>query len=462
MRPVVHDLVIRGGTVVTGGGTHETDIWVRDGVIDQLGGSGRAGREIDATSRWVLPGGIDPHVHLTPPSSREGGWTWVDDFRSGTEAALAGGVTTVGNITFPDPGSDMRTALERDEAVAAELSLCDTFLHPVLLDADDTNLDQIAGLQSDGYTSLKIFLSFHRFDRQVGRYLDAMRRVAAAGGVALVHCEDAAIMSCCCEILREEGRTGVEFYPEARPVRAEAVATHRAIAFGETTGCPVYVVHLASSEALFACRDARSRGVPVHVETRPLYLHLTRERFLDPDGAKYSGAPPLREQFDRDALWSGIGSGDVEVVATDHAPWTLEQKLDPATDATDLRQGVSDLETCLPMLWSEGVRPGRISVERFVEVTSTNPAKLFGLYPRKGTIAVGADADLVVWDPEAERVIDGASMLGNADYSVYDGWEVTGWPQYTILRGEVMAEGQTIVGSANQARSVPRGPYRAL
>jgi dihydropyrimidinase len=199
--------------------------------------------------------------------------------------------------------------------------------------------------------------------------------------------------------------------------------------------------------------------LPIYVETRPIYLHLNRSRFEEPDGAKYSGAPPLREDADRDALWAGVADGTVSTVCTDHAPWTLAQKLDPAFDATNLRQGMAELETLMPVLWSEGVATGRLSLRRFVEATSTNAARLFGLYPRKGTIAPGSDADLVVWDPEARKVVDGATMHSAAGWSPYDGWEVRGWPAVTVSRGEVVAEGARVLAEPGRGRPVPRRPF---
>jgi dihydropyrimidinase len=212
----------------------------------------------------------------------------------------------------------------------------------------------------------------------------------------------------------------------------------QAIALGRLTGAPIYIVHLSSAAALDRCRQARAAGLPVYVETRPLYLHLTRDRFAEPDAAKYVGAPPLRDQSDRDALWRGLAAGDIDTVCSDHAPWTLAAKLDPGLNAVTARQGVADLETLMPMLYSEGVATGRITLDRFVELTSTNAARRFGLYPRKGAIAVGSDADLALWDPDERRTIDGAQMQSRADYSPYDGWTVRGWPRHVIRRGQVV------------------------
>ena len=242
-------------------------------------------------------------------------------------------------------------------------------------------------------------------------------------------------------------------------MEAERIATERAVGYCETTGAATYIVHLSSKAALDACRNGRARDLPLYVETRPIYLHLERSRFDEPDGAKYAGAPPLREDADRDALWAGIADGSVSTVATDHAPWTLAQKTDPVLTAANLRQGMAELETIMPMLWSLGVTTGRMSLHRFVEMTSANPAKLFGMYPQKGCIAPGSDADLLVWDPNETRTIDGASMHSAAGYSPYDGWEVTGWPALTLSRGEVVAEGSKIIGARGRGQMVPRRPF---
>ncbi len=311
--------------------------------------------------------------------------------------------------------------------------------------------------------TLRLSFSYlNNFDRHVQEFLTAMRITRSHGGIAMIHCEDAAIMDCCCSMLREAGKTDPRFYPDARPVQSEVVATHRAVGFAETTGCPSYIVHLASARALEACHDGRRRNVPVYVETRPIYLHLTRQRFEEEDGAKYAGAPPLREQADVDALWAGLSFGNVDTLATDHAPWMLAEKLDPAFDATNLRQGVADLETCLPMLFSAGVLEERLTIEQFVAVTSTNPAKLFGLYPQKGTIAVGSDADLVVWDETETRVIDGATMHSKADYSPYDGFSVTGWPKWVTSRGDIVVDDGRVVAEKGRACLVKRGAHRAI
>ena len=261
--------------------------------------------------------------------------------------------------------------------------------------------------------------------------------------MTLLHCEDGAMLRQAGQKLIAEGRGAVANFPDARPVAAEVAAVDQAIGIARRTGAPVYIVHLSSAAALDRCRRARAAGLPVYVETRPLYLHLTRERFAEPDAAKYAGAPPLREASDRDALWAGLAAGDVDTLCSDHAPWTLDAKLDPALNAVTARQGVADLETLMPMLYSEGVLAGRISLDQFVALTSANAARIFGLYPRKGAIAVGSDADIALWDPRYRRTIDGARMQSLSGYSVYDAWQVQGWPKFVIRRGQlVLADGQ--------------------
>jgi dihydropyrimidinase len=438
------DLVVRDGTVVTAAAHSVTDVGIRNGKIVQLGGAMTGRREISATRRYVFPGGVDIHVHLSPSvRPAPGVEQWVDDFFTGSQAAIAGGITTVGNMTFQWTGESLRQALDRDLDAARRDAAIDYVLHPVLTEPTETAVSDVAGLAVSGHTSVKLFMSRDNFDAEIDGYLRAMRAAGDTGLIVLVHCEDGALQRFLKARLAEEGRDGLAYYPDSRPIYTESVATERAIGLARAAGCALYVVHLSSAAALERCRAARAEGLRVFVETRPLYLYLTRERLAEPDGAKFTGAPPLREPADVDAIWAALQSGDVQSVCTDHAPWTLRQKLDPALTVATVRNGVADLETLLPMLFSEGVRSGRLSLSRFVELSSTNVAKLFGMYPQKGTIAVGSDADLVIWDPSLVRTVDGATMYSRAGYSVYDGREVRGWPAYTISRGDILlADGQ--------------------
>jgi dihydropyrimidinase len=456
------DLIIRGGTIAAAGGEARADLGIVGGRIAQIGGEITGKRELDATGKLLLPGGIDAHVHLsTPPGPREGP-QWVDDFTSGSAAALAGGITTLGNMTFLAPGETPLAGLAREAAVARGQTICDLFFHPVLGATTPDVLDEIPALLDAGCNTIKYFTVSASFDAQIAGYVEATRRAGVAQLLTLIHCEDSALLTDAATTLAAAGQTSLRYYAESRPPISEVVATQRAVAIAEATGAPVYIVHLSCARALAVCAEAQARGVPVYVETRPFYLHLTRERLLEPDGAKYIGQPPLREASDVDALWAGLHAGTIHTVCTDHAPWSLAAKLDPALTITRLRPGAENLQTMLPMLYSEGVRKGRISRGRLVEVLSTNVAKLVGLYPRKGTIAIGSDADLVIFDPDLTRTIDAAMLKSNADYSVYEGWEVTGWPLTTIRRGEIVFADDTVIGPPGSGELVRRGPTQML
>ncbi|HEX6527875.1 MAG TPA: amidohydrolase family protein [Streptosporangiaceae bacterium] len=459
------DLVVRNGTIVTPGHREQAGVGITGGRIAQVGGTMTGANEIDASGLLVIPGGIDAHVHLMcaqltaqMAAAAPGKSTWVDDFWTGSLAAIAGGITTVGNMTSALRGESMTQAVARDMAGARAEAAVDWFLHPVLTGLGDTELTQVAALAADGHTSIKVFLSNPAFAAGTPGLAEVVAAAGRADSITLVHCEDAHMLERTGRQLIESGRGAVSHFPDARTVEAEVTAVEAAIDLAADTGSAIYIVHLSSAAALDRCRRARAAGLPIYVETRPLYLHLTRSRFTEPDAAKYVGAPPLREQADRDALWRGLAAGDVDTLCSDHAPWTLDAKLDPALDVVTARQGVADLETLMPMLFSEGVVTGRITLDQFVALTSARAAQLFGLYPRKGTIAAGSDADLTLWDPGEQRVINGAAMSSRAGYSVYDGWTVTGWPRFVIRRGQpVLADGQS-TAQPGQGQWVRRNP----
>ena len=449
------DLAIRGGRVFDAG---VADIGVADGRIAQIGGEFQAATTVDASGKLVLPGGVDAHVHLSSPPRDADGPRWVDDFRSGSAAALAGGITTVGNMTFGADAESPLGALQR-EAVAAEgQTVCDLFLHPVIGEPDARALEDILHLPEHGHSSIKIFLSSPRFDRHIDAYVEAIRRAGASGLMTMLHCEDAALIAHATRRLVEAGHSSLRHFPGSRPVVAEVAATQRAVAIAELTGAPVYLVHVSSARALATCAEARARGVPVYVETRPLYLHLTDEVFDRPECGRFVGQPPVRGASDVAAMWAGLAQGLVDTLCTDHAPWSLQAKLDPELSIERLRPGVENLQLMLPMLYSEGVRTGRISLRRMVELTSGNAARLFGLYPRKGAIAVGSDADLVVFDPHLERTVTASMLHSNADYSVYEGWPVTGWPILTLRRGEIVFRDDQVLGQPGSGRVLVCGP----
>ncbi len=453
------DLVVRGGTLVTAGGSGECDLGITGGRISQIGGFPRGKTEIDAAGALVLPGGLDMHVHLSSPEPPEPGVpAWVDDFASGSAAAIAGGVTTIGNMTFPAPGQSLRQALARDLGAARGAAAVDYVLHPVMYDPSPEVLADLPLLASEGHTSLKLFMTSQEFETRASEMIAAVRLAGQHGMLTLIHCEDGALVRFAGGQLLASGRGSLADWADSRPELAERAAVERAVAICEATGSPVYIVHLSSAPALRSARRGRARRLPVFVETRPLYLYLTRAALREPQGARYIGAPPLREPRDVEALWAGLADGSIHTLGSDHAPWLLRDKIDDSLDVTTARQGVADLETVMPMLFSEGVRTGRISLSCFVSLTSTNAARLFGLYPRKGTIAVGSDADLVVLDPQLRRTIDGRTMQSNADYSVYDGREVFGWPRFTVSRGQIVLQDGQVTAEPGRGRWLRRGP----
>jgi dihydropyrimidinase len=475
------DLVITGGEVITAGSRGRADIGVADGRIVQIGGTVPAGpstRVIDATGRFVIPGGVDVHVHLSPAYIRAGvgpgGVTptggeaaadevlaWADDFVSGSHAAAAGGITTIGNMTFSRSGETPLQAVERTAQDAERDSIVDFVLHPVLLTAQGM-AEQVEELVAAGCSSVKFFMMFDSFDAEAADYVKVMARAGEHGLVTMIHCEDACVVGHVTGQLIEAGHTHPRNYGRSRPAYAEAMAVKRAVAYAEATGSPIYIVHLSSREALEIAQQARARGVPVFVETRPIYL-LFDETYLDrEDGGLYVGNPPLRSVEDVGALWHGLAGGVIDTVCTDHAPSLSADKIGPAVDITTVAPGMADLETMLPLLYSEGVRKGKITLEQFVEVTSTNAAKIFGIYPQKGTIAVGSDADLVIWDPAGRTAFDASRTHSRTDFSLYDGWEIEGGPVTTISRGVVIYDDGAIVAGAARGRLVRRATDPAV
>jgi dihydropyrimidinase len=433
------DLVIHGATIVTAEQRRVADVGIRGETIAEIGSALRGRREIDASGLYLFPGGVDPHVHLSCVDLPMGGdASWTDDFQVGSRAAFAGGITTVGNMTFVDPTETLARGVARETELVAAQAIADVFVHLVLSHPGPSALDQLAELFGTGQPSLKMFMSAPTFDANLATYFRAMEAVGKAGGIALIHCEDAGCIGCSTNLLTRMGASTIRHYAASRPPASELRAVQRAIALCELTGCPTYIVHLSTEAALGACSEARARGLPLFVETRPMYLHLTQAAYETELAGLFVGQPPLRSATDCEALWAGLFDGRIDTLGSDHAPWRRATKLAPSHDINTPRPGVADLETMLPMLFSEGVLKRGLALERFVALTSENPARLFGLYPRKGTIQVGSDADLVVWDPKRVRKVEGAKMHSQAGYSVYDGTVVTGWPRWTIRRGEVV------------------------
>ena len=450
------ELFIRGGEVVTVDGRQMADIRVLGSTIAEIGvgleSEDRNAVVINASGKLVLPGGIDPHVHL--------GGIGVDDYTTGSAAALAGGITTISNFSSLDEGQTLVAAVQEAESVVRNEAIADVIFHPIVSDPSVATTDALSALIAAGQSTIKVFMVRSSFDLQTQEFVEMMRGARESGVLLMMHCEDAGIVRDTAARLVAEGKGTLEYFADARPVAAEVAAVHRAVSMVEATGVPLYIVHLSSEQALQVAQHARRRGLPVYVETRPIYLHLTRERFDGSNPGLYIGQPPLRTRRDQNALWQGLARGTVHVVASDHVAYTREQKLDPSQTVAQHRAGMSNLQVMLPMIYSEGVRSGRITLEQFVAVTSTNAAKLFGLYPQKGAIAVGSDADLVLWDPHETRKIRDEDMFSSSHYSVYAGTDVTGWPILTIRRGEIVFRRGEILGVAGSGTLLHRSAWQ--
>ncbi|MEZ4382481.1 MAG: amidohydrolase family protein [Nannocystaceae bacterium] len=460
-------LLIRGAQVYTEGGLREVDVRAVGGVIAALGAGleARSGDEvIEARGLLALPGGIDPHVHLSaaaaPPADKD---DFCDNYADGSRAALAGGVTTIGAMVFP--GATARPivdAVDRHSESARAQASVDVMLHPVVFEPGPDAVAALAELRARGHTSVKVFVVMAEFEARRAGFVELIREAGRRRMLPLLHCESHAINEAEIDRLMAAGRGSLRNYAESSPVASEVAAVREAIAIATTTGSPIYVVHLSSAQALDACRAARRRGVPIYVETRPMYLHHTRAAYARADGPLYVGQPPLREEADVAALWDGLARGRVDTIGSDHAPFRMADKLNPAATVREYKPGTPSLQMMLPMLFSEGVRRGRLGLDRFVAATSTNAARLFGLYPRKGALRVGADADITLWDPARRRRIEAAQLQSRAGYDINLGREVEGWPVYTVRRGEIAFADEQILAAPGSGELLVRGPHQPL
>lgn len=459
-----YDCIIRGGTLATAERTFDADIAISDGRIAAIGPSlgGDARSVIDARGLVVAPGAVDVHTHF---DTRVGDDATADDYESGSRAAAAGGITTYVNFAFQDPGGGLAAAIDREKAKADGRSLIDYGFHIAVIDPDAPGaLDEFPALAGQGFTSVKIFTANTGMALSDHSVLRVLQAAADAGLMVSVHAEDQALVDHLTSALQQQGRHGVENLVRARPVQAEAAATARVAAYADALGVPVYIVHLSCRAALEAVRAARRAGARVYVETRPAYLYLDASRYRLPDrhGNKYVCWPPLRESGDQAALWEGLESGEIQTYATDHTTWMAGKKMDPALSFEEIPGGVSNVQTSIGMLYAEGVRAGRIPMTTFVAVTATNPAKLFGLWPRKGCLAVGSDADLVAIDPERPFRVTAAAMQSRSDFDPYEGYEARGWPALTISRGEVIMRDGEVLAGPGRGLLLSRGRYQDL
>ena len=441
--------LIKNGTIVTAVDQYKGDVLIEDEKITLIGTKLEmaADKTIDATDKFVLPGGIDVHTHLDMPF---GGSTSADDFESGTVAAAFGGTTSIVDFAIQYRGQTLHHAWETWAKKAEGKAAIDYGFHMIMTDLNDQTEQEMDALVRQGITSFKLFMAYRGvFMLDDGSIFKALLRTGKNGGTICMHAENGDVIDVLVQRALAEGKTAPKYHALTRPARAEAEATHRAIALAEIADVPVYIVHLSAAEALEMVTEARDRGLPAYAETCPQYLFLSYDNYEEPgfDGAKYVMSPPLRDKAKQDKLWRGLAFNDLQCVSTDHCPFCMkEQKELGRNDFSKIPNGAPGIETRMSLVYDGGVRPGRISLNRFVELTSTSPAKIFGLFPRKGTIAPGSDADIVVFDPKRTFTLAAKTLHMKVDYNPYEGRQVTGAADTVLSRGKLVIENGKFVG----------------
>jgi len=454
--------VIKNGTVLTHDLTYKADVLIEGGRIAAIGPNLSGDTVLDATGCYIMPGGIDPHTHLEMPFM---GTYSSDDFESGTRAALAGGTTMVIDFALPAPGQGLLDALDMWHNKSGRAN-CDYSYHMAITWWGEKVFDDMAKVVDKGITSFKHFLAYKgALMVNDDELYSSFQRVRDLGAIAMVHAENGDVVAELSARLLAEGNTGPEAHAYSRPPQVEGEATNRAIMIADMAGAPLYVVHTSCEDSHEAIRRARQAGKRVWGE--PLIQHLTLDEseYFNADwdhAARRVMSPPFRNKAHQDSLWAGLASGSLSVVATDHCAFTTAQKRSGIGDFTKIPNGTGGLEDRMPMLWTNGVNTGRITMNEFVAVTSTNVAKIFGMYPRKGAVAVGSDADLVVWDPAKEKVITAGAQQSAIDYNVFEGKAVKGLPRFTLTRGQVAVHDGEIRTEEGHGEFVAREPNGAV
>jgi dihydropyrimidinase len=452
--------LIKNGTVVTATDTWRGDVFIDDEIVTQLGTSipRQADRVIDASGKLVIPGGIDVHTHMDMPF---GGTTSSDDFETGTIAAAHGGTTTIVDFAIQERGHSLRQAWETWMTKAEGKAAIDYGFHMIMREFNPELRREMKDLVGEGVTSFKLFMAYPGvFMMDDGGIFEAMQRSGEVGATICMHAENGGVIDVLVRQALERGEGDPKYHAITRPARAEAEATHRAIAMAEIADVPVYIVHLSAAEALQMVTEARDRGVPAYAETCPQYLFLDFTNYEEPGfaGSRYVMSPPLRAKEKQDQLWRGLAGNDLQVVSTDHCPFCIKEKELGLGDFSKIPNGAPGVETRMSLMYDGGVRTGRISPNRWVEICSTAPAKMFGMFPKKGTIAPGTDADIVVWDPEARLTLSHKTLHMRCDFNPYEGRTVTGAAEVVLSRGRVVVDKGAFTGTAGSGRYLRRAP----
>jgi dihydropyrimidinase len=456
--------LIKNGNVITAGDNYFADVLIEGDKVAVIGAklTMEADRTIDAAGKLVIPGGIDPHTHMELPF---GGTFASDDFRTGTIAAAHGGTTTIIDFAVQYHGESLIQAVDNWHKKAEGKTAIDYGFHLITTDLPDERVPEMRQLINEGVMSFKMFMAYPGvFLVDDATIFRAMKNAGKWGGLICMHAENGIVIN---EIIKHalaEGKTAPKYHALTRPTKAEAEGVHRAIAIAEMAEAPVYIVHLSCADALEEVREARDNGLPAYAETCPQYLFLDyslyeREGF---EGAKWVMTPPLREKWNQDKLWQGLQGNDLQVISTDHCPFCMKEKELGRDDFTKIPNGGPGVEHRMSLIYNGGVAAGKIGLNRFVELTSTSAAKLFGLFPRKGTIAVGSDADIVIFDPSEEMTLSAATHHMNVDYSAYEGMKVRGVAKTVLSRGKVVIEDGKYLGKPGDGQFLKRSTFSGI
>jgi len=466
--------LLKNGTLVTAAETYRADLLMEDGKIVLIGTDlpGEGAQVVDATGKYVLPGAIDVHTHLELPF---GGTVSSDDFYSGHKAAAFGGTTFHIDFAMQAKGERLHDTVARWNAKASDKAIIDYGYHLGITDLRDDVLTEIPQMGAEGIPSLKLFMAYKGVLQIDDTTLfKTMMKAAEHGMLIMVHAENGDAIDILVKKALDEGHTSPEWHALTRPDWVEGEATHRAVALAAVAGAPLYVVHVTCAKAINAIAAGRAKGVKAMGETCVQYFHFTLDDLRKPDGAKWVCSPPIRTKEDNAALWEAVRTNALQAVSTDHCPFFYDGTKEIMYEGKPVKiagkelgkesfakipNGLPCIEDRMPILWTYGVGQGHFSLNRLVELCCTNPAKIFGLYPTKGTLVVGADADVVIWDPNKKKTMSAANSHQRTDYNLYEGWELTGLPEKVYRRGELLVEGEQWLGKAGSGKWYPRATH---